>query len=131
MLVLGFTPSVRGSYVPLPARKVTLFLLMTLLMGCVPLLATPTPQPPSEGWLIVQVEYQTSATLNQLAAELDVWEVQRDTDFAVVRVTLAQYAALQAQHLAISLDCAKMKQYAQALGPQPQRVHELLQKECR
>ncbi len=114
----------------LPTRKVTILLLTTLLMGCVPLIATPTPQPPNEGWLIVQVEYQTNATLNQLAAELDVWEVQRAAGFAVARVTLAQYDDLQEQQLTVTLDCAKMKQYAQALGEQPQRVRELIQETC-
>ena len=114
----------------LHTRKVTSLLIMTLLMGCVPLIATPTPQPPAAGWLIVRVEYPTTAMLNQLAAELDVWEVQQAAGIVVARVTLAQYDALQEQQLAVTLDCAKMQQYAQALGKQPQQVRELIQQEC-
>lgn len=114
--------------------QVVLLLLSLWASGCTPLILTPTPgaplADPVDARLIVQVTYPTVAVLNALAGELDIWEVDRTAQTFVARVTLEQYAALLQQELPVKLDCAKMRQYAQALDLTVPTVAQLLQAQC-
>lgn len=113
---------------------VVLLLLSLWVSGCTPLILTPTPAAPLadpvDARLIVQVTYPTVDLLNALAGELDIWEVDRAAQTFVARVTLAQYDALLQQDLPVQLDCAKMRQYAQALTLTVPTVASLLQEQC-
>lgn len=114
--------------------QVVLLLLSLWASGCTPLILTPTPvaplAEPVDVRLIVQVTYPTVDLLNALAGELDIWEVDRTAQTLVARVTLDQYAALLQQELPVKLDCAKMRQYAQALNLTAPTVAQLLQEQC-
>lgn len=112
-------------------------LLLTLIgwmSGCTPLIQPPTPvasAPEAEDVrLIVQVKYPTVAILNALAGELDVWEVDRQAQTFVARITLAQYDALLQQALTVKVDCGKMAQYSTANGVVSAAVADLLAEQC-
>ena len=111
-----------------------LWLLAVLATACTPLIVAPTPvaapDEPVDVRLIVQVTYPTVAVLNALAGELDIWEVDRTARTFVARVTLEQYDDLLQQQLPVELDCAKMRQYAQALNLTAPTVAPLLQAQC-
>ena len=108
-----------------------LSLILTVLLGSCTFVIQPSPSAPAEdGWLIVRVNYPSVVVLNQLASELDVWEVNRAAQTLVARVTLAQYQALLAEELTVSVDCAKMQQYAQALGGSTATVQAIVQEAC-
>jgi len=117
-----------------PIRLVLLGLLSlilpALLGSCTFVIRPPTSTPAEDGWIIVRVDYPSVAILNQLASELDVWEVNRAAQTLVARVTLAQYQALLAKELTVSVDCAKMQQYAQALGGSTATVQAIMQASC-
>lgn len=106
--------------------------------GCTPLIMAPTPaaslaEPnaePVEAWLIVQVTYPSVEVLNSLAGELDVWEVDRAAQTFIARVTLAQYDVLLQQELTVTLDCAKMRQYEQALNLTLPVIAQMMQEQC-
>lgn len=102
--------------------------------GCTPLMMTPTPiaslAEPYDVRLIVQVTYPTVEVLNALAGELDIWEVDRTAQTFIAQVTLNQYDALLQQALTVKLDCAKMRQYAQALNLNSPAVVPLMQEHC-
>lgn len=102
--------------------------------GCAPLIMPPTPVASSveaeDVHLIVQVTYPTVAVLNALASELDVWEVDRAAQTFVARITMTQYEALLQQKLLVTLDCAKMQQYAQASNLTTAAVAQLMQEQC-
>lgn len=117
-----------------PMRLVLLGLLsliLTVLLGSCTFVIRSSPSAPAEdGWLIVRVDYPSVVVLNQLASELDVWEVNRAAQTLVARVTLAQYQALVAEKLTVSVDCAKMRQYAQTLGGSTATVLAIMQEAC-
>lgn len=102
--------------------------------GCAPLIMTPTPvasiDADAEVRLIVQVNYPTVEVLNALAGELDIWEVDRQAQTFVARVTLAQYELLQQQGLSVALDCAKMEQYGDVIDAATTVVADLLTEQC-
>ena len=114
--------------------QAVLLLLSLWASGCTSLILTPTPGAPLvdpvDVRLIVQVTYPTVDLLNALAGELDIWEVDRAAQTFVARVTLAQYDDLLQQELPVKLDCAKMRQYAQALNLDVPPVAQLLQEQC-
>ncbi|MDQ3250603.1 MAG: hypothetical protein M3Q45_15535 [Chloroflexota bacterium] len=113
--------------------KLTLFLatlILMLLTGCTPLIVAPATDAQAEAWLIVRIGYPSTDSLNQLAAELDIWEVDRAEQSLVARVTIAQYQALLNDDLTMQVDCPKMKQYASALGVKTQVVQAILQQSC-
>lgn len=114
--------------------QVVLLLLSLWASGCTPLILTPTPvaplAAPVDTRLLVQVTYPTVAVLNALAGELDIWEVDRAAQTFVARVTLDQYDDLLQQGLPVKLDCAKMRQYAQALNFTVPTVAQLLREQC-
>lgn len=114
--------------------QVVLLLLSLWVSGCTPLILTPTPAAPLadpvDARLIVQVTYPTVDLLNAQAGELDIWEVDRTAQTFVARVTLEQYDALLQQQLPVKLDCAKMRQYAQALNLTAPTVAPLLREQC-
>jgi len=108
-----------------------LSLILTLLLGSCTFVIQPSASTPAEdGWIIVRVDYPSVAILNQLASELDVWEVNRAAQTLVARVTLAQYQALLAKELPVSVDCAKMRQYAPTLGGSTATVQAIMQTSC-
>ena len=108
----------------------TSLILTTLLGGCTFVIQPPASAPTVDAWLIVRINYPSVAVLNQLAAELDVWEVNRADQTLVARVTLAQYQALVAEKLTMTVDCAKMQQYAQALGTATATIQAIVQEVC-
>jgi len=110
--------------------------------GCTPLIIAPTPaasraepaaaplSKPVEARLIVQVHFPTVTVLNKLAGELDIWEVDRNAQTFVARITLAQYDALLQQALPVVLDCAKMRQYEQELSLTVPAIAKMMQEQC-
>ncbi len=108
----------------------TTLILTALLGSCTFVIRSPVAAPAEDSWLIVRVGYPSVVVLNQLAAELDVWEVNRADQTLVARVTLAQYQALAAEKLTVNVDCAKMQQYAQALGASTATVQAIIQEAC-
>ena len=108
----------------------TSLILAVLLGSCTFVIRPPASMPAEDGWIIVHIDYPSVVVLNQLASELDVWEVNRAAQTLVARVTLAQYQALVAEELTVSVDCAKMQQYAQALGGSTATVQAIVQEAC-
>lgn len=111
-----------------------LWATVLLCCGCTPLILTPTPAEPlaelADARLIVQVDYPTVELLNTLAGELDIWEVDRAAQTLVARITLEQYDTLRQQDLQVTLDCAKMRQYAQSLDLTFPTVAQLMEEQC-
>jgi hypothetical protein len=108
-----------------------LSLILTMLLGsCTFVIQPPASAPAEDGWIIVRVDYPSVVVLNQLASELDVWEVNRAAQTLVARVTLAQYQALLAEKLPVSVDCAKMRQYAPTLDGSTATVQAIVQEAC-
>ena len=84
----------------------------------------------SEGRLIVQNTYPSVDVLNELASELDIWEVDRAAQTLVARITLEQHTALRQQDLIMTLDCPKMRQFAQQNNVTLPDIAKLMQEEC-
>ncbi len=108
----------------------TLCLLLGLLGAACKLIEPTAAAQPADDRIIVQIHYDSSEQLNQLAAELDIWEINRAAQTLVARVTLAQRRWVIDQGLTVTLDCDKMKQYAAALGAPSQPIRALLAAEC-
>jgi len=109
--------------------------MAVMISSCTPLLMTPVAQSEgsvakTEGRLIVQITYPTVDVLNELAGELDIWEVDRAAQTLIARITLEQYTALRQPDLIITLDCAKMRQYAQQNNLSLPDIAKLMQEEC-
>ena len=101
-----------------------------MIGSCTPLIMTPTPVAQSEGRLIVQITYPSVDVLNELASELDIWEVDRAAQTLVARITLEQHTALRQQDLIMTLDCPKMRQFAQQNNVTLPDIAKLMQEEC-
>lgn len=118
-------PSIKGFL-----SIVWLLAIGVMISSCTPLIMTPTPVAQTEGRLIVQISYPTVDVLNELASELDIWEVDRAAQTLVARMTLEQYSALRQQDLTMTLDCSKMRQFAQQNNLALPEIAELMEEEC-
>lgn len=108
-----------------------LLFAMLVGVGCTPLIHPPQTVHEDEAQIIVQIHYPSVEVLNQLASTLDIWEVDRNAQTLVAKITLAQYGSLLAQQLPTTLDCPKMRTYAQALRSERSiTVQKLLQQQC-
>lgn len=72
------------------------------------------PDPSAYQVLVVLVHYKDRAALDQLAEEYDVWEVERDHQYATIQVSQAEYQALQAAGYRIEVDHALSRKYSDA-----------------
>ena len=105
-----------GQLSPVAALSVAIVVSAMLLFGCQPVRPSSPLQSPDAPWLIVRIYFANVAELNQMAAELDIWEVHRPAGFVVARVRSDQLQMLQQQGMHVELDCAKMTQLQKALG---------------
>lgn len=68
------------------------------------------PPTAPEGNTIVIIHYPDRATLESLAGELDIWEVDPEAGSLVAMVTPAEYASLVERGLQIEIDTARMEE---------------------
>lgn len=127
---LELTQPVRNQVFAKNLVSLGLLAIGVMISGCTPLIMTPTPVAQSEGRLIVQITYLSVDVLNELASELDIWEVDRAAQTLVARITLEQYATLGQQDLTIMLDCPKMHQFAQQNNLSLPDIAKLMAEEC-
>jgi hypothetical protein len=104
-------------------------MLNLLLASCTMIQPLP-PQTSDDGWLIVRINYDSTATLNRIASELDIWEVDRTAQTLVARVRLDQRQWVLALGQSITLDCAKMRANRDALGTRTAAAQALIDAEC-
>jgi carboxypeptidase T len=99
------------SIADLKSRWVPLLLILFILSGSVtsalgrdlPTLNTNPYQAPSD-YVVARVYFDTLAILNQLAASLDVWEVNQSEGYLVALLSPSQYSLLERSGLKLVVD---------------------------
>ena len=56
------------------------------------------------GWQVVRIAYRDRADLDRLASQLDVWEVQPESNTLVARISPAEYDELLSQGYSVTVD---------------------------
>jgi carboxypeptidase T len=62
------------------------------------------------GWQVVHILYRGRADLDRLASQLDVWEVQPESDTLVARVSPTEYDWLLSQGYSVTVDSLRSQQ---------------------
>ena len=88
---------------------------MLLLAGCRGLTSYPADGAPQPMYL-ARIHFASPAERDQLASELDVWEVHRQEQYLIARLDGGTYLTLAFTGWRISLECARMRQLQSALN---------------
>ncbi len=109
----------------LPSKLRWLGLISLLLAtGCSGLRLYPadgTPQP----MYLARIHFTALTERDQLAAELDVWEVHRAEQYLVARLDAGSYLNLAVTGWRISLECERMRQFQSALNLQKTTLQQI------
>ena len=98
-------------------------LLCLVLFAFILLAASPAlAQGPDGSGKVVRVYFDSRAQLNDLAATLDIWEVNNDAGYFVAMVGPRQLAALQNQGLRVEIDEELTRQLNQAPSLSPSQT---------
>ena len=95
-----------------------------LLAGCRGLTSSPadgTPQP----MYLARIHFASLAARDQLASELDVWEVDRQEQYLIARLDAGAYLTLAFTGWRISLECTRMRQFQSALNLQDATLQQI------
>jgi carboxypeptidase T len=93
-----------------------------LILHAVAALAGERLDSSTTGQLIVRVYFADRAALARLAAELDIWEVNRAEQFVVARIDQSAYRALLARGYRVEIDQAKTAQLNQPRAVLPDQT---------
>ena len=81
------------------------------------------PAPQSSGMLVARVYYRDTADLNQLASQLDVWEVSHAEQYVVAMLSSYRYSQLSAAGYRLEVDAIKTALLSQPNIPLPGQVN--------